>query len=1138
MKPCKITVDLYNTFRERMPEYVQYDRNVPLEITILENGEPANLGGSFGRLLVLKPDGHEVYNNNVEINDNIITTILGDQVFTASGIAKITIDILNEQNSKRALIPFEMRIKSAVITDESIKSSNDYQTITALISDVRAIDAMFHVEQEQRDEAFNTQMESQDTAFTRMQRGFLEDHREMMSRMEQQIVEQADAFRTDQEERSEIFDQNEQERVTNEINRRMAENVRVAQEETRQKAEMQRVAVFEENENLRQEGEEVRVANDNERKKTFNNWENRESTRLESENTRISQERTRVSNELGRQAQEETRKAQEDHRQKTYTQFNDAEASRASEELKRQQAEVKREEAEVNRQNSYMDKENARDRLYIDAEDSRDSMFRQSEVDRQEKYDRAERERVASEQLRQTREQEREDAESQRQSAESNRDEIFMQGQNDRDRQYVEAEESRNNVFNQNEADRQNTYDQAERERIVSEELRKTNEQGRENAEAQRVGAETQRIENFNTAITNATNTMNQAVTNVNQAIEESNATMTAIENRADACIPIIEQSSTEIAQARVDYTGTTHDSLRQANDANVEYVLGEVNTMHYEGQTITAHDSLVGQAKNAIVEGVTLVNLRSNAEILKHNIVNFINNGSVLTWDTNGSWGKVGFAINGRPNATYCIKYTSKHDTLGFYLRNGKYLDGPTQTITKVNDFFRKFITDETGVFTISIEQGEATSDNFINDFIILEYQEGMENWDITYFEGMTSVKAPVIKSVGKNLTYPSLAKVGTMRGITVSYDDSTQEIIINGTCTDDNSSWGFNSPILKVKKGEKYYAKLILTSGQGDKIAFRWSDAKWVNSIYIYSTLTHPAEMDCVHTVAIDNKYMNRGIRIDAGATFVNARYKVMVSKEPITEYEPHKTHSIATPNDLNLRGINNVKDTLDITKGEKVERIVERILNGSEDWQRESNFEHDTLLEFRLNLQTEIKDLITDKFAIGGKEERAAFLENGGLYIRILKTKLSSETLEGFKEWLANNNLTIQYVLAEPIIKKVELSDNRVYSYQDTTHYSFEVFDNSLIPTLSLDVPTKLPAIVSRQSTTINQLENENKSLKNENKALKTEIKETSTSSVNGDLELMSQQFDLDFRIFEIESTLDIPTQLNLKGAKTWQ
>ena len=160
MKPCKITVDLYNTFRERMPEYVQYDRNVPLEITVLENGKPADLNGLFGRLLVSKPDGHEVYSNDVEINGNVITTTLGEQVFTASGVAQVTVDILDEQNSKRALIPFGMRIRSAVITDESIKSSNDYQTITALISDVRALDAMFHVEQEQRAEAFNVQMQS------------------------------------------------------------------------------------------------------------------------------------------------------------------------------------------------------------------------------------------------------------------------------------------------------------------------------------------------------------------------------------------------------------------------------------------------------------------------------------------------------------------------------------------------------------------------------------------------------------------------------------------------------------------------------------------------------------------------------------------------------------------------------------------------------------------------------------------------------------------------------------------------------------------------------------------------------------------------------------------------------------------
>lgn len=48
------------------------------------------------------------------------------------------------------------------------------------------------------------------------------------------------------------------------------------------------------------------------------------------------------------------------------------------------------------------------------------------------------------------------------------------------------------------------------------------------------------------------------------------------------------------------------------------------------------------------------------------------------------------------------------------------------------------------------------------------------------------------------------------------------------------------------------------------------------------------------------------------------------------------------------------------------------------------------------------------------------------------------------------------------------------------------------------------------------------------------IQNELGDVKSQSVNGDLELMSQQFDLDFRIFEIETTLDIST-FNLKGAK---
>ena len=39
------------------------------------------------------------------------------------------------------------------------------------------------------------------------------------------------------------------------------------------------------------------------------------------------------------------------------------------------------------------------------------------------------------------------------------------------------------------------------------------------------------------------------------------------------------------------------------------------------------------------------------------------------------------------------------------------------------------------------------------IRDIMIIEYQEGMENWDIPYFEGMQSVRMPVLTTTGKNL-------------------------------------------------------------------------------------------------------------------------------------------------------------------------------------------------------------------------------------------------------------------------------------------------------------------------------------------------------------------------------------------------
>ena len=59
-----------------------------------------------------------------------------------------------------------------------------------------------------------------------------------------------------------------------------------------------------------------------------------------------------------------------------------------------------------------------------------------------------------------------------------------------------------------------------------------------------------------------------------------------------------------------VDYMGNQHESLKAKNDADVDWLLGEINTVHYDGQHITATDTIEGRSKSAILKGNTLVNV------------------------------------------------------------------------------------------------------------------------------------------------------------------------------------------------------------------------------------------------------------------------------------------------------------------------------------------------------------------------------------------------------------------------------------------------------------------------------------------------------------------------------------------------
>lgn len=93
--------------------------------------------------------------------------------------------------------------------------------------------------------------------------------------------------------------------------------------------------------------------------------------------------------------------------------------------------------------------------------------------------------------------------------------------------------------------------------------------------------------------------------------------------------------------------------------------------------------------------------------------------------------------------------------------------------------------------------------------------------------------------------------------------------------------------------------------------------------------------------------------------------------------------------------------------------------------------------------------------------------------GVYIKILKSKLSTQNVDGFKAWLKANTLTIYYALESPVITKIpKLIDIDLNTYNGATTFKIE---NAIKGTLDFKVPSNLASIVQNNTREINNLYN---------------------------------------------------------------
>ena len=494
----------------------------------------------------------------------------------------------------------------------------------------------------------------------------------------------------------------------------------------------------------------------------------------------------------------------------------------------------------------------------------------------------------------------------------------------------------------------------------------------------------------------------------------------------------------------------------------DLNYVLYEF----YKGKAIS--NTIEAPVKRAILKGNTLVNLLNKLTV----------NGEV---GQTTNWYTTTYTTGTVKSGTYILLYhvketsgTMSRNTPGIRLADGTYLyhgyeDFNTTTGIKKWIFTANEDLSEFG-YWLTYNTGKVV----VEDFILLEYQEGMENWDIPYFTGMQSVKMPVLTTTGKNLFDGEIEEgiIDTNTGEPQTYDGRSRSKnfirvpkntdlyikVENGGSTSWTTIYGYDE--------NKKYLGCIVNSAGANK-TFNTGDAsyiKWKNN----------APMDTLVN-----------IQIEQGST--------------ATSYEPFKSNILTVNEEVELRDIKDTKyfnggligqqftDVLDCTNGELKIQTNKITMDGSKQPILSSSKENVSIFKYKPN------DLLIERSFDGGDifncdklnfvsslwekdEEGYCYSNNDGIMFSISNNKFTD-----INEYLSQNPITFIYPLAQESIKTVDLSDNHVYSYKDVTHYDCSSAEGSLVPTLSIDVPTNLSALVSRQRATIETLESENQILK---------------------------------------------------------
>lgn len=353
-------------------------------------------------------------------------------------------------------------------------------------------------------------------------------------------------------------------------------------------------------------------------------------------------------------------------------------------------------------------------------------------------------------------------------------------------------------------------------------------------------------------------------------------------------------------------------------------------------------------------------------------------------------------------------------------------------------------------GLRTVVYNNTEESDFSQTYRIMILEYQDGMENWDIPYFTGMQSVKVPVLSTTGKNL----FDKTKFLRGYYVN--ESTGVLMGNG-----NNALYSLTDFIEIQPNKTLTNNNVQTN---TRYAFYDKNKTFING-GIGGQITSPSNA----------RYLRWSFAIDTEESY---QIEYGTSK---SSYEPYKSNILTVNDDVTLRGIGDVKDTLDCLTGEVTERIGEIVLDGSENWnafQTPSSSPNHAFAQLSMP-QLKTGGVLSENFPCHTRDLWGTELE--GFYVNahnmlqfnVQKSKLSEVSLNGLKNYIRDNSFVLSCVLNENSVKTVDLMPSG--THPSTTPYCWknghiQLSSSGLLPNLEYSVVTSRAGQINQNATMI--------------------------------------------------------------------